>query len=265
MTTFKFYDQDHHLNPTLPMKEYLPPEGEGTPEQLRKWDAVTREPNPTTSGECTCDNASGLHWGKCPLNMKTTATTDEWTPVFTQQVRLPDGTSFECSSETHRDKAISTHNAALAAERERGNDFGEQLDSYVLTVKRMELELAAEREKVLHYQDQIRRTNALLMETRQQLKITMGDLKLYVDRRDELARQLAAERDKEGDAMPNSQSSNIRMLPLGRRQHSGRKCGNSKPTRLGEAKWLLAERTRRRAGKSRPLVERISDSEAHQR
>jgi hypothetical protein len=52
-------------------------------DQVQQMDKEAHEsaphaPSPqSTTTVCTCDNASGLHWGKCPLNMK--PTTGEWT------------------------------------------------------------------------------------------------------------------------------------------------------------------------------------------
>ncbi len=39
---------------------------------------MSDQPKPT--GECTCDNASGLHWGKCPLNIKPKPTSERPCP-----------------------------------------------------------------------------------------------------------------------------------------------------------------------------------------
>ncbi len=75
------------------------------------------EPKPT--GDCTCDNASGLHWGKCPINMNTKPT-GEWTGITLSRLIQEKGYKG----------AADAHNAALAAAKAGGWLSEEALDEY---------------------------------------------------------------------------------------------------------------------------------------
>ncbi len=69
---------------------------------------MNTQPKPT--GDCTCDNAFGLHWGNCPINMNTKPT-GEWTA---ERVARYFSTVTPPNPAHLRDMA-DAHNAALAA------------------------------------------------------------------------------------------------------------------------------------------------------